>query len=177
MPEEFPFKAELGTRLSTPADSYEVLDICTSEELAKELSAVATTWTIFPLAWHFTDDFDLFQHVVTGMGAAFERRKATRRKEDGLLDDALYGDPLAAGHKAGLKAPKASDRAKDGGSMANRHSGGEADEGPQGGDVDDDDDECPFEGMGKDVVDAICDEFVGEDLELGDDRESESEEE
>ena len=109
-----------------------MLDICTSEELAKELSAHATTWNIFPLEWRFTDDFDLFQHVVTGMGASFEKRKA-KRKEGDLLDDACYGDPLAAGHKAGFKARNRVDRPMDGGSMVNRHIGGEAGEEPDGG--------------------------------------------
>ena len=175
LPEEFPFKAELRSCLSKAFEDFEVLDICTSEELAKELSAFETAWSIFPLAWHMTDDFDLFQHVVTGVGAAFERRRKASRKQDDILDDACYdGDPLTAGHKAGLKARKTMHHHEDGGSMVRRHSGGEPGEG--GDEVeDDDDDESLFEGMGKDVVDAICDEFVGEDLGWGEDKESESE--
>ena len=72
LPEALPCVVSLRiveSRLSTP---FRAVDIRSSEELAEELAASGMSWSIRPLVWRLPERRQLLDHIVTGLGEAFE---------------------------------------------------------------------------------------------------------
>ena len=108
LPEALPCVVSLRiveSRLSTP---FRAVDIRSSEELAEELAASGMSWSIRPLVWRLPERRQLLDHIVTGLGDAFEPKTKQARRvvrpESGMDDVLLDDDPLASGRAAAAAA-------------------------------------------------------------------------
>ena len=100
-----PFIAELRVVRSRLSEKWDSLDINTSDELAHELVLTRMDWSIVPLSWHLPDGAaPLLDHVVTGIGAAFEGKtkppRASVEAADDVWDQLSSKSPLEAGGRA-----------------------------------------------------------------------------
>ena len=117
-----PFNIEIGTTASRICQALQVVNLCTSDELALQLRRLRPRWEFFPLQWEELDDDSLLPLRVVGIQPRWEPRirRRTRRKPHArqpFMLDELDLDPLELGRDAaGLSADVGTPDLADGGS-------------------------------------------------------------